>query len=119
MATARTAPILRHLHRLAACAGDDVPDSHLLARFARLRDQDAFSALIRRHGPLVLGVGCRVLGDIHAAEDCLQAIARYAADNPDREWITGDGWAMNHFEGGSPKTEPLDAVRGGRLGPRG
>jgi RNA polymerase sigma factor (sigma-70 family) len=73
MATARTAPLIRHLRRLAACAGDGVPDSHLLARFVRLRDEEAFAALVRRHGRLVLGVGCRVLGDVHAAEDCLQA----------------------------------------------
>ncbi len=73
MATACTSPIIRHLRRLAAGAGDGVPDSHLLARFVRLRDEDAFAALVRRHGPLVLGVGRRVLGDAHAADDCLQA----------------------------------------------
>src|SRR5581483_1591520 len=73
MATACTSPIIRHLRRLAAGAADGVPDSHLLARFVRLRDEDAFAALVRRHGPLVLGVGRRVLGDAHAADDCLQA----------------------------------------------
>jgi RNA polymerase sigma factor (sigma-70 family) len=73
MATAHPAPIFRHLRRLAVGAGDDVPDRHLLARFVRLRDEDAFAALVRRHGPLVLGVACRVLGERHAAEDCLQS----------------------------------------------
>ncbi len=48
-------------------------DGELLLRYRRERDQDAFGSLVRRHGPMVLGVCQRVLRDSHAAEDAFQA----------------------------------------------
>src|SRR5439155_22493762 len=44
-----------------------------LRRFAALRDEQAFAALVRRHGPMVLNVGQRVLHNGHDAEDVFQA----------------------------------------------
>ena len=44
----------------------------------------------------------------------LDRVGRYAADHPDVEWITGGGWAMEHFPGGLPVKEDLDAVVGRR-----
>jgi RNA polymerase sigma factor (sigma-70 family) len=57
--------------RLAAPAA---PDATLLARWTRQRDQDAFAALMARHGPMVLGVCRRLLGDAQDAEDVFQAV---------------------------------------------
>jgi RNA polymerase sigma factor (sigma-70 family) len=48
-------------------------DGELLTRYRTLRDQDAFGSLVRRHGPMVLGVCRRVLRDHHAADDAFQA----------------------------------------------
>jgi predicted amidohydrolase YtcJ len=45
-----------------------------------------------------------------SAGDCLVEIKRYAAENPEREWISGDGWSMDFFPGGNPQKADLDAV---------
>ncbi len=50
------------------------PDDELLRQFTASRDESAFEALVRRHGPMVQGVCRRILGDVHAAEDAFQAV---------------------------------------------
>ena len=47
-------------------------------------------------------------------EDYLAAIRRYADDHPEVEWITGAGWTLDAFPGGSPRREDLDAIAPGR-----
>src|SRR5262249_33562681 len=71
MATAPTHPVLRYIRHLAA-ARPMATDRPLFSRFAGQWDETAFEALVRRHGPLVLGVCRRVLRDAHAAEDAFQ-----------------------------------------------
>src|SRR5262245_17154053 len=59
-------------------------DAELLARFVRSRDESAFAALVERHGPMVLGVCRRALGDIHTADDAFQATFLALARNAGR-----------------------------------
>jgi RNA polymerase sigma factor (sigma-70 family) len=47
-------------------------DRLLLHRFAARRDNEAFAALVERHGPMVLAACRRVLRDAHEAEDACQ-----------------------------------------------
>ncbi len=49
-------------------------DRQLLERFTAARDEAAFTALVARHGPMVLGVCRQLLGDHHQAEDAFQAV---------------------------------------------
>ncbi len=75
---------VRHLRGLlAAQRSQDDSDEQLLHAFADRRDDLAFTTLVRRHGPMVLGVCRRVLGHEQDAEDVFQAtfvvLARRAA----------------------------------------
>ena len=73
MATTQAGIVLRHLSGLAAGQPGDAPDGQLLERFLGRREEAAFTALVRRHGPMVLGVCRRVLHNHHDAEDAFQA----------------------------------------------
>jgi hypothetical protein len=48
--------------------------------------------------------------DTHGRENYLAEIKAYAEAHPDREWITGGGWAMEFFPGGNPHKDDLDAI---------
>src|SRR5438874_1736191 len=65
---------LRRLRRALALAdGGALPDGQLLAQFVATRDEAAFAALVRRHGPMVLGACRRLVRHAQDAEDCFQA----------------------------------------------
>src|SRR5215472_11467878 len=73
MASQAAHPVLRFIRSLARWSGKDAGDEDLLARFVAERDQAAFAALVRRHGPMVLGVCARALGNGPDVEDAFQA----------------------------------------------
>ncbi len=50
------------------------------------------------------------LNDLVGRQAYLDHVAAYAAANPDEPWVVGGGWAMEHFPGGTPRKEDLDAV---------
>ncbi|NUR90081.1 MAG: amidohydrolase, partial [Nonomuraea sp.] len=51
--------------------------------------------------------------DLHeagSAAEALDVIAAYARAHPEEEWISGGGWSMEWFPGGTPSRAALDAV---------
>ncbi len=74
MATARLGGVLRRLRNAMAAEGlASLADWELLDRFLMHQDDAAYTALLARHGPMVLRVCERVLRDEHDAEDAFQA----------------------------------------------
>jgi RNA polymerase sigma factor (sigma-70 family) len=66
--------LLQYLRKVCGTdAARDLTDAELMQRFRAQRDEAAFSVLVSRHGPMVLGVCRRLLGDLHGAEDAFQA----------------------------------------------
>ncbi len=94
MATKAADTMLRSVRALAAgLVAEGESDQELLDRFVRERDEVAFAGLVERHGPMVLGVCRRALGDEHLAEDVFQAtfltLARNAATIRERSSLSG------------------------------
>ncbi len=84
MAEKSLAGMIRHIRHIGAVqTSRELSDADLLQRFVEARDEAAFTALVERHGSLVLGVCHRALGNPHDAEDACQAtflvLARSAA----------------------------------------
>jgi DNA-directed RNA polymerase specialized sigma24 family protein len=66
--------VVRRIRRtVAARQTRELPDRELLERFVTHKDEDAFAAIVERHGGLVLGVCRRILHNAHDAEDACQA----------------------------------------------
>src|SRR5690348_11009555 len=98
MATAQMDTVMRHLRRVVRSQdGAGRTDGVLPGSFIDRKDEVAFEALVRRHGPMVFGVCRRVVGNHHDAEDAFQAtllvLARKASSIRPRErvanWLHG------------------------------
>jgi len=98
MTSADGSTVISYL-RMTVCAGTwaGAADEELLEGFAAHREEAAFAALVRRHGPLVWGVCRRLLVHPQDAEDAFQAtflvLARKAAaigrHKPLANWLFG------------------------------
>jgi DNA-directed RNA polymerase specialized sigma24 family protein len=98
MVTTPTSPLLGHLRKAVLSQhGESLSDAQLLECFVSQREEAAFAALVRRHGPMVWGVCRRILVSHHDAEDAFQAtflvLVRKAASIVPREtvasWLYG------------------------------
>ena len=117
MATAQMDAVVRHLRR-AVLRQDEAgrTDAHLLAAFIEQKDEAAFEALVRRHGPMVFGVCRRVVGNHHDAEDAFQAtflvLARKASSVKPRERVAN--WLHGVALRTAMKANAMTAKRRGR-----
>jgi RNA polymerase sigma factor (sigma-70 family) len=73
MATDQLSQVVQHLRSLVANRETEgIPDADLLKRYVHERDEAAFETMVRRHGPMVLGVCHRLLHNSHDVEDAFQ-----------------------------------------------
>jgi RNA polymerase sigma factor (sigma-70 family) len=112
--------VMAHLRRLALLGdGADREDAELLGRFVETRDEAAFEVLVRRHGPMVLGVCRRVLGNQEDAEDAFQAtflvLVRKAASVTPRSLV--GNWLHGVARQTAVRTRALNVKRRAREKP--
>src|SRR5262249_2303195 len=92
--------VLQGLRRAAQQDEAAQTDGQLLERYVRGREESAFAALVRRHGPMVWGVCRRVLGGHHDAEGAFQAtflvLVRKAASVLPREMVANWLYGVAH-----------------------
>jgi RNA polymerase sigma factor (sigma-70 family) len=91
MATNQVSKLIQHVCRTVLLQdGAGLTDGQLLGCFVETRNEAAFTALVKRHGPMVWGV-CNRLLNHHDAEDAFQAtllvLARKAASIVPREMV--------------------------------
>src|SRR5438270_9922919 len=117
MATAQLDTVIQYL-RWAVLRRDGAgwTDGQLLASFIDQKDEAAFEALVRRHGPMVFGVCRRVVGNHHDAEDAFQAtflvLARKASSVRPREKVAN--WLHGVALRTAVKAKAMNARRRGR-----
>jgi RNA polymerase sigma factor (sigma-70 family) len=112
-----TSKVIHHLRRAALLSeGAPLTDAQLVACFVERRDEAAIAALVRRHGPMVLGVCQRLLRNHHDAEDAFQAtflvFVRKAASISSRDAVAN--WLYGVAYNVAQKARALSVRRGAR-----
>src|SRR5215469_14991188 len=92
MTTRLTSQVIQHFRKAVLLQdGGGMTDGQLLGCFIESRDEEAFAALVKRHGPMVWGVCHRMLSRYQDAEDAFQAtflvLVRRAASVLPREMV--------------------------------
>jgi RNA polymerase sigma factor (sigma-70 family) len=95
MASVRLGAAMRQIHLLfgeGTLAG--LPDAQILERYVAQSDELAFTALVQRHGPMVLAVCRSVLDDPNDADDAFQAAFLLLARKAKSLWVDDSlgGW---------------------------
>ncbi len=117
MATRQTGRVVHHLRRAALLRdGAGLTDGQLLECFLHCHDEAAFEAIVRRHGPMVMGVCRRLLRHDQDAEDAFQAtflvLVRKAAAIASRELLAN--WLYGVAVNTARKARAVAAKRRGR-----
>jgi RNA polymerase sigma factor (sigma-70 family) len=117
MAISQINRIVDHLrHTVRARDGANLSDGQLLDCFVAQREESAFEILVRRHGPMVLSVCRRVVGNHHDAEDAFQAtflvLVRKAASIQPRELV--GNWLYGVAYQTALRAKTIAAKRGAR-----
>jgi len=117
MANGRMNRVMQYVRRSVLLHdGAGLSDGQLLGWFVERRDETAFAALVRRHGPMVWGVCRRVLDHHQDAEDAFQAtflvLVRKAASVHPREMVAN--WLYGVARHTSLKARALAARRRAR-----
>ncbi len=93
MTNGQTSEVLQQFCKSVLRDAGGLSDRQLLEIFIDRRDEAAFEAIVRRHGPMVMGVCRRILRNRHDAEDAFQAaflvLVRKAAVIASRELLAG------------------------------
>lgn len=82
-------------------------------RVMELAGQTVTPGFIDAHVHPIEGGLAGTLCDLYTlsgADAYLEAVAAYAASHPDGAWITGGGWSLADFPGGTPRREALDRL---------
>src|SRR5262249_21290028 len=104
MADQQLSDVLRYIRQVAGTDYKVWTDRELLEAFAARNDQAAFTTLVKRHGPMVMGICGRLLHHLQDAEDAFQAtfllLARRSAGIRKQEslasWLHGVAYRMAH-----------------------